>query len=174
MNQVNVKAWDYSGNVAYGTINVEVIDISHLGRYVEMCYRGRTKWVKRNQVQKFIRRGASLGSCNAGPAMTAGGTNLTDAMERDVLREPLIELGAFPNPSEGITTITFSSEVAGLAKVAVVAPNGNRMATLFDGDIEANENVKVRYNTADLPSGMYIVRLVTAGEIRNLKLMVKK
>jgi len=174
MNQVEVKAWDYNGNTSTGMVNVEVIDISHLGRYVEMCYRGRSKWVRKHHVQRYIRKGAKLGSCSTDLAMNTGGSSLQEAMERNPVSEPLIELGAYPNPTNGIATITFSSEIAGPASVGVIAPNGNRMNTLFAGDIAADENVTVKYNTSELSNGMYIIRLVTAGEIRNLKLMVRK
>ena len=174
MNTVPVKAVDRSGNVARGTINVEVIDISHIRGKVEVCFNGQTRRVAKGKVQHWLRKGATLGSCNNGPAMTAAGSNLTDELAGEPTFEPLVELVAYPNPAQNETVIKFSSELAGKASVGVISPNGVRLATLFDGDIAANENTEVRYNTSQLPNGVYIVRLVTAGEVRNLKLMVKK
>lgn len=175
MNTVMVTATDKSGNRVTGPLNVNVIDISSYGRRVQICYRGRTYRVSKSRVQYYLRKGASLGTCSNDITMVVGGSDLNQTIgEREVDWEPLIELGAYPNPTRGMTTITFSSEEAGPAQMAVVSAAGVRMATLYDGNIEAEENVKVTYNTGELPNGMYIIRLVTAGKVKNLKLMVKK
>lgn len=175
MNTVMVTATDKSGNTVTGPLNVNVIDISSYGKRVTMCYRGRTYRVSKYKVQYYLRKGASLGTCSTDITMAVGGSDLNQTIgEREVDWEPLIELGAYPNPTRGMTTITFSSEEAGPAQMAVVNAAGVPMTTLYDGNIEAEENVKVTYNTSELPNGMYIIRLVTAGKVKNLKLMVKK
>lgn len=177
LNYLWVVAIDNSGNRTNGFVRVNVVDITKYGRVVPMCYKGRPIRVRDSQVKRWLSRGASIGTCSTDITMTVDGTNLNQQiaeLEPEPVHEPIIELGAYPNPSQGMTNITFSSDVAGPAQMIVVSTGGVRMTTLFDGDIAADQNVKVRYNTNDLPSGMYIIRLVTAGEIRSLKLIVKK
>ena len=174
LNEVQVKATDIHGNVTMGVVKVEVIDISSYPRKVELCYNGSLKRVWKHHVQHWLRKGASLGNC----AVLSVQTRFNNLAEQSDLThfnaEPLIELGTFPNPTSGLTTVKFSSDVAGPAQVVVANTTGNQMAELFNGDLEANQNVEVTYDTGELPSGVYIVRLVTAGKIKTLKLMVKK
>jgi hypothetical protein len=41
-------------------------------------------------------------------------------------------------------------------------------------DLQANEQFEVVFDGSSLPSGIYIVRMVSAGQVKNLKLMIKK
>ena len=169
---VPVRAWDLAGNSAIGTIQVNVIDISDMGRRVTICYKGKTRRVHRVSVQHWLRKGASLGACTTDFTMAPAMSNLADAMETH--NEPLVELAAYPNPTHSTNTITFSSERAGLASLAVVNTSGVAVTQLFTGHIEAHKNVEVTYDTRELPEGVYILRLVTAGEMKTLKLLVKE
>lgn len=58
--------------------------------------------------------------------------------------------------------------------VVVVSNDGVALQTIFNGNLEANEVKEVTYDTYELPSGVYIVRMATAAGVRNLKLMVKR
>ena len=70
--------------------------------------------------------------------------------------------------------IKISTNVEGPARVAILTTSGVEMEEIFEGNLAAHTEAKVEYDASALPSGMYIVRLVTAGQVRNLKLMVKK
>ena len=176
MNQVTVTAKDLSGNETIGTVNVDVIDISHLGRRVEMCYKGRRIRVSRHAVQHFMRKGATIGSCTPDLLPTVeGGTAITESEITDLTdKEPLLELSASPNPVVSSTTITFLSEYAGRASVGVYTMQGVEVARLFEGDIQANRDVEVTFNTDKVPSGLLLVRLQTQGQVKTLKLIVRK
>ena len=173
INQVAVWAKDYSGNTSTGTVNVNVIDITDLGRYVDMCYKGRSFTVKQNRVQDMIRRGATLGDCGANTNMTASEFSLAEPATEELF-VPELALEAYPNPSSGLTMIKISSNISGPARVALMNTSGIEMEEIFNRELEANTEVEVAYDVSAMPSGMYIIRLVTAGEVRNLKLMVKK
>ena len=173
MNQVAVAAKDKAGNIGYGQINVEVIDISNLGKYIEMCYKGRKLVVKRNKVQDMIRRGATLGACDSGNIMTASEFTLGEPAQEELF-VPELKLESYPNPTRGVTTFKISSNVSGSARMALLSTSGIELEEVFSGELEANTEVEVGYDAGQLPSGMYIVRLVTAGQVRNLKLMVEK
>ncbi|NVJ64821.1 MAG: HYR domain-containing protein [Flavobacteriaceae bacterium] len=87
---------------------------------------------------------------------------------------PVIGIEAFPNPTSSTATIRFSSDMDGKARVGVFNLNGVQIATLFEGDVLADQNVEVEFNASSVASGVYLVRVNTNGYIRNLKLMVKK
>jgi len=173
INQVTVWARDYNGNSGTGTVNVNVIDITDLGKYVDMCYEGRSITVKQDKVQDMIRRGASLGDCNSNSNMAMSEFTLGEPA-REELFVPELKLESYPNPTAGMTIIKISSNVAGPARVALMSTSGVEMEEIYNNDLEANTEVEVGYDASALPSGLYIVRLVTGGEVRNLKLMVKK
>lgn len=173
INQVTVSARDYSGNSSTGTVNVHVIDITDLGKYVDMCYEGRSIRVKQDKVQDMIRRGASLGDCNSGNVMSSSDYSLGEPTKQDLFI-PELALEAYPNPTTGMTIIKISSNISGPARVALLSTSGVEMEEIYNNELEANTEVEVGYDASAMPSGVYIVRLVTAGEVRNLKLMVKK
>jgi hypothetical protein len=170
MNQLAVTAKDKSGNVTVGIVNVEVIDITSLGRYVEMCYRGKTVRIRNNKVQDYLRKGASLGSCNF-TSLEKGGFTFG---EPEVSFITALNLEAYPNPTDGVTMIRISSNIEGPARVGLVTTSGIEIEEIYSGDIQANEQFEVAFDGSSLPSGIYIVRMVSAGQVKNLKLMIKK
>ena len=67
---------------------------------------------------------------------------------------------AYPNPFNPQTTVTFA--VANKQNVTMHLYNvlGQRVATLFNGTVEANNLQTVRIESSNLQSGTYLVRLV--------------
>jgi uncharacterized secreted protein with C-terminal beta-propeller domain len=87
-----------------------------------------------------------------------------------------IRLGAYPNPFNPQTTITFSLERAGRANVEVYEVSGKRVAILADQTFAAGEH-SFLWNGRDLAgrsmsSGTYLVRLKTASAVTAQKLML--
>ncbi|KYG74409.1 hypothetical protein MB14_04140 [Roseivirga ehrenbergii] len=171
MNQLEVTAKDKSGNVTVGMVNVEVIDITDLGKYVEMCYKGRSVRIKNSSVQDYLRKGASLGSCGASMNTQNQSLAFGETEERFVAE---LNIESYPNPTTGFTTISISSNVEGPAKVGLVSTSGVEIEEIYSGELQANEKFEVGFDGSNLPSGVYIVRLVTAGQVKNLKLMINK
>ncbi len=173
LNEVKVKATDRSGNSSTGRILVNVVDISHLGRGATMCLNGKTIKVRSHQVQRWIRRGASLGSCNNLLPIAARPDNVD---QQTILpeTEPLVRLSAYPNPAKSLATITFSSTDAGRATLTIFNSGRPKPMLLFDQEIEANTNQKVTFDTNDLPVGVYILRLTTTEGIKTMKLLVRR
>ncbi|WP_170827426.1 BspA family leucine-rich repeat surface protein [Roseivirga sp. 4D4] len=142
------------------------------GKKVHICHNGRTLCVSVRSVWSHLRHGDSLGACESTGIMSAASSEV----DNDVIDfvEPNLEIKAYPNPTDGYTSISFSSNVEGPAKVSVFNSTGIPMATLFEGKLEPRRRMKLDYDTHELPSGIYIVRLVTTGGVKTLKLMVKK
>ncbi|NVJ48540.1 MAG: T9SS type A sorting domain-containing protein, partial [Cytophagia bacterium] len=174
INQLQVTARDYNGNMSTGMVSINVIDITGLGEYVDMCYNGETKQVKQDKVQDYLRKGAVLGSCNLNMGASDFGLGEPAKPEGEELFIAELTLESYPNPTAGMTYMKISSNISGPARLALMSTSGVEMDELYKGDLEANTEIEVGYDAAHLPSGVYIVRLVTAGQVRNLKLMVKK
>jgi len=173
MNSVAVTATDYSGNSSTGTVMVNVVDLSSYGKYVDMCYEGNSIRVKKNKVQNYLRKGASLGSCQY--TARAGSTGKTvEVMTDEVFFAPELTLSSYPNPTSGYTVISFSSQMDGAARVSILSTNGVEMDKLFDDELVAQQEVEIGYEAGKLPSGIYIIRMVTAGEVKTVKLVVRK
>lgn len=68
----------------------------------------------------------------------------------------------YPNPFNGQTTVEFTLREAGPAKLEVYDMLGRLVNTVFDQKLQAGF-YKVNFNSADLPSGNYIYRLVSEG-----------
>jgi hypothetical protein len=168
MNQLMVTAKDKSGNVTVGAVNVEVIDITSLGRYVDMCYNGKAVRIKNSSVQDYLRKGASLGSCN----FSSSESSEFSFGEPTFIAE--LNLEAYPNPTDGATMIRISSNIEGPARVGLVTTSGIEIEEIYSGALSANEQFEVVFDGSSLPSGVYIVRMVSAGQVKNLKLMIKK
>jgi hypothetical protein len=69
-------------------------------------------------------------------------------------------LGAYPNPFNGIATITVSLPTSGLVNLSVFNLMGRRVKMLQDGVLNAGEH-SIRLDAADLPSGIYFARLTS-------------
>jgi hypothetical protein len=79
-----------------------------------------------------------------------------------------LSLAAFPNPARGITAVTFSAPRGSPTRVDVVDVRGRRLAHLFEA-IAAGEPQTVRWGAADMPAGVYFLR-VESGATAKTKL----
>ncbi|MBD3233171.1 MAG: T9SS type A sorting domain-containing protein [candidate division Zixibacteria bacterium] len=71
-------------------------------------------------------------------------------------------VGAYPNPFNVTTTITFEIPVAGVVNLEVYNLMGQKVATLYSGHADAGRH-SVIWNAADQASGVYFYKL-SAGE----------
>ena len=140
-----------------------------------MCVNGKTVNVEPQLVQKLLKEGGRLGKCPKGIATNSMASVATRQSEEEaIVDQPLISLSAYPNPATSSTTIVFSSGISGRAVLKAFHSGSPMPLDLFDKNIEANTNEKAVFNTSNLSSGVYILRLSTPDGIRNLKLIVRK
>ncbi len=84
-------------------------------------------------------------------------------------------LTAYPNPFGGATTIVFSVVETANTTVEVYSVNGQQVATLFKGALEANKTQSVEFKANDLPAGMYFIRLTTdTGTVKHHKVLLNR
>jgi len=80
---------------------------------------------------------------------------------------------AYPNPFNGQLRIDFALNVSGKASLMVYDLSGREVAEIADGNFAAGEHSRV-WQADGLPSGLYILKLRSAGETRTMKTMLIK
>jgi hypothetical protein len=80
-----------------------------------------------------------------------------------------LALDAFPNPAARRTTVRFTTPSAGSVHLAVYDLLGRRVALLADGPHAAGTH-PVLWQTTDLASGVYVLRLEADGAVRTRRI----
>ncbi len=84
-------------------------------------------------------------------------------------------VNAYPNPFSSKTTIEFMSpEYSGMTSVEVYSMSGSKIASLYNGTIEAGSNYSVEFNAEDIPDGIYIYRIANSSKVINGRLILVK
>jgi len=65
----------------------------------------------------------------------------------------------YPNPFGDVTRLTLSVARAQHVTVVVLDMTGRRVATVYDGTVTPGASTTLRVDGADLPSGLYLVRV---------------
>lgn len=97
---------------------------------------------------------------------------------RMALDEPITakvsSLSITPNPSQGQATIKFSAGSSGKTFVALYDLQGALVKVLFNGEMEAGSTHSLPLEAGNLRSGLYLVRLHTAGQTTYKKVVITK
>lgn len=84
-----------------------------------------------------------------------------------------ISLTASPNPVSGPTSVRFTLKGRDQSvSLSVYGSSGTRVANLFTGKAKGGQIYNFALDGSALASGVYYIRLMTASESKNLKLMV--
>ncbi len=79
--------------------------------------------------------------------------------------------GAFPNPFNAVTRLTYGLPAAGKINLSIYDINGREIATLFSGDQAAGMH-SISWNAEGVPSGVYFCRLSTATQSHSQKVVL--
>ncbi len=79
----------------------------------------------------------------------------------------------YPNPFNPSTTINYSIPQAGFVNISVYNLLGENVATLVNENLQVG-TYAIQFNADNLPSGMYIYKLVTNGFSQSMKMMLTK
>ncbi|MGB5927753.1 MAG: T9SS type A sorting domain-containing protein, partial [Cyclobacteriaceae bacterium] len=87
-----------------------------------------------------------------------------------------IEMEAYPNPMNGEGNINFTSSRSSDVKVELFRLTGNKVATLFEGNVAAGEKVNLSVSVAELglEEETYIYRITSNHEVATGRIMVFK
>ncbi|NER15618.1 endonuclease [Spongiivirga citrea] len=156
--QYTLTVTDGTGCSVTGTVNVEVVDVrcgnNTIRPRVELCFRGRTRCVSTRAVPSFLRRGATLGSCDSSQELV------------------ITNLKAFPNAFRSQISIWVRS-----------TQNTNVDLVLYDftGNVVKQSAGKVypgfckfrMTGLGKLPGGVYFLKAIVDGKEQISKKMVK-
>jgi outer membrane protein assembly factor BamB len=81
---------------------------------------------------------------------------------------------AYPNPNEGMTTVTFSPATGGDAVVEIFDLNGRKVDQIFSGEVKSQREYRAEVSRPDLPNGIYIYRMTKADETLIGKFIISK
>jgi len=85
-----------------------------------------------------------------------------------------VTLKAYPNPFSSSAVIQFSVPEDGNVTLQVFNAEGAKVATLFDGQANGDIIYYIKFDAADLASGMYFYRLTTDKQTYFEKIMLQK
>ncbi len=85
-----------------------------------------------------------------------------------------IQYSAFPNPLKESTTIEFVSTTNTTVVVEIFNVEGQRVASLYSGNVTAGDVKRVLFDTGNLPNGIYIYKISSEGRIYTSKLMLMR
>ncbi len=144
---------------------------------VRICLNGYTYCVDQDDVDYYLRYGATLGSCGSTQtSLSVGGAasnNLADDAD-ELTKNTEINISAYPNPTKSVANITFKVSEAGPVSVGIYSTKGLLISTLYKGMAEADTEYKVTFDGSDVTEGIYMIRVRTAGYLETKKLMIKK
>ena len=76
----------------------------------------------------------------------------------NAIKSSIDQLSVLPNPTYGLTNITFTTSLTTNIKMELYDMTGRKLITIYDGEIEAGQKC-ITLNTAPLSSGIYQVRI---------------
>ena len=166
-----VTATSSSGCTASKAITITVIDARYSNKknQVLICHDGKTNNIDVTSVPNHLAHGDKLGSC--GSIIPAIASSRSYAVETEVAVQTILK--AYPNPFSGQTTIEFSLAQDEEYTLAIYDLKGTLVKQLPNGKAKANELKQVAWQVGNAAAGLYIVRLTTATNVQQLKLMVE-
>jgi hypothetical protein len=136
---------------------------------VLVCHNGHTICIDASAVPSHLQNHSDdyLGEC--------GGVHKNgEEISGLGIDENTTTLTAYPNPFYSSTTISFSIEKDEQVSLDVFDAKGVRVTTLFSGIATSGVIYQQELQSGILAPGIYIGRLVTANEVKNIKLILVK
>jgi hypothetical protein len=101
-------------------------------------------------------------------------TEVTDQDRPDNIPRAFSLHDPYPNPFNPSATLSLETGPGGAMTLAVYNIRGQRMITLYDGEVEANTHLSFIWNAGKAASGVYFARLELAGEKQIKKMLLLK
>jgi hypothetical protein len=79
----------------------------------------------------------------------------------------------YPNPAADDCSLRYSLAEAGAVRIALYDLSGRRVRLLVEGDYNAGRH-EVGFSTVELPAGLYVLRLETAGVSYSRRLVIER
>ncbi|RZM06415.1 MAG: T9SS type A sorting domain-containing protein, partial [Pedobacter sp.] len=102
-------------------------------------------------------------------------TALVGALAASESERPSGDFTVYPNPTKGDLNFNFSEvSLTGNVTLELFNINGQKVATIFQGDASTDSLNNIRYNASNLSNGMYITKLTTNEGVMTNKVMIAK
>lgn len=85
---------------------------------------------------------------------------------------PRLTINAFPNPARDLANINYSLPDASRTKIEAFDYTGKRVALITDAILSAGD-YSITWHTANLPRGIYFIRMTTGTETKSLKIVLQ-
>jgi len=85
-----------------------------------------------------------------------------------------IQIETNPNPTSGISNVTFSLYQAGYTTLVVYDMNGRLVEAIFAGNTQADKDYRFEFDGSDLPNGIYLYRVTSALGVKNEKFVIAR
>ncbi|HZH66794.1 MAG TPA: PA14 domain-containing protein, partial [Flavisolibacter sp.] len=121
-----------------------------------------------SRLSPYITGNSSNGDANKS---VQGKGNVVNKVEDEILPVDQTTIKAFPNPFSHQTLIEVATIKTGMATVTVHDVTGRVIRTLFRGTIERGSTRRFQFEGRSLSSGIYFVRLASAGGVVNYKVI---
>jgi hypothetical protein len=161
-----VTATNEYGCSETATASVQVID-ARCGKKNEkvlVCHKGQEICISANAVQAHLAHGCSIGSCNTNAANATATDNKVTFGEQ-------AELVAFPNPFSAQVNLEFALDATGKFQLELYDMKGSLISVIAKGVGETGSYHSYEFNADKLAKGVYMVRLVTASGVKNIKIV---
>ncbi|WP_345123154.1 T9SS type A sorting domain-containing protein [Hymenobacter antarcticus] len=158
-----VTATNLYGCIATTSVTITVINAYCDKNKVIVCHGGKELCIAASAVPAHLlnHAGDKLGACTS-PALRAGiaaGNGAT-------------ELAVYPNPATELAVVSFRAPLDGPARMEVYNEMGQRVATIYDGNVLGGQLYSISLKTQGLTTGLYACRLILNGKTEMMRLTV--
>jgi len=81
---------------------------------------------------------------------------------------------ASPNPTEGLSNVSFTVTETGYTTLEVFDLSGRSIALVYSGVAQPGNDYRFEFDGSDLPNGVYLYRLTTESDVYNEKFMIAR
>jgi hypothetical protein len=106
------------------------------------------------------------------PYLSPAGSARVASVRSIVAEKRSLPFAVYPNPAQGLATVTFTARESGTLEMEVFDLQGRPHQQLLHQQVQAGSIHQYPLDTSTLPSGMYLLRLVNGKSVQNLKLFV--
>ena len=164
-----VTATSASGCTATASVTLTVVDArcGNKNDKVIVCHNGHEICISPNAVNTHLTGHADdrLGACPGLSARSSEPVATTGSAH---------ELAVYPNPADGQATVSFRPALDGQAQVLVYNALGQRVASLYDGEVTGGQLYVLPLLSQQLATGLYECRLVVNGHAEMRRLLIAR
>jgi hypothetical protein len=88
--------------------------------------------------------------------------------------QKLLQLNVYPNPMNELGTVVIESAISTPVSIDLYSGTGERVQTVYSGELSAGENRVITFDASMLANGIYICKLSANGEVAYSTIVISK